>query len=307
VEKLRRLYRQTQAAGIVRLLRTKEILAAFAQEQIAVMLLKGAALNVTVYRSNGLRPMLDLDLLVRGNDLEAAHRILCRLGYLVDESYRSAQWYKNSHHHLAPYVSADGRTTVELHHDLVSPEAEARTPVASIWERARPIEAASQPAFVPAPEHLLLSLCLHVCLSQSFESTCRDLADIAEIIVQHGTQINWHALLSEDMEQRAARSIYYSLWITQNVIGTAVPADFWERLKRKTNISCIEDSCLKFLIPRAVFPGFTRVPDWFSCDVIGAILSPKRHGSLPSVLWERIFQHLTPWACERSRLASSHN
>src|SRR6266567_3088659 len=73
-----------------------------------------------LYSSVALRPMVDLDLLVRATDLDRADDNLRRLGYVVDESYQSQEWYKERHHHLAPYMAPDRFLTVELHHHVVS-------------------------------------------------------------------------------------------------------------------------------------------------------------------------------------------
>ncbi len=61
-----------------------EIVRWFNEADVPVMLLKGAALNLTVYPRPDLRPMSDLDLLVRPGDAERALSLLkghgCRRG-----------------------------------------------------------------------------------------------------------------------------------------------------------------------------------------------------------------------------------
>lgn len=59
----------------------KRVLAAFQDQSIDVMLLKGTDLIFRVYGAKGLRPMDDADLLVREKDLSAIDRILKDLGY----------------------------------------------------------------------------------------------------------------------------------------------------------------------------------------------------------------------------------
>src|SRR6476659_7146410 len=58
-----------------------EILRACEQEQIAVVPLKGSLLATLYYAEPGLRPMNDLDLLVRPADEQRMLRLLARLRY----------------------------------------------------------------------------------------------------------------------------------------------------------------------------------------------------------------------------------
>jgi len=106
----------------------EEVLSIFSRAGIPGIVLKGAALTALVYRRMG-RPMLDLDLLVRKRDLDLAAFILSRLGYLPDESYHSQAWYKDQHHHLAPYTTPDHSLFLELHPHVISPACRAQVPI----------------------------------------------------------------------------------------------------------------------------------------------------------------------------------
>lgn len=287
-EKLRSLYRQSHAAGINQFMKMKEILAAFSQEKIAVVLLKGAALGLTVYRSFGLRPMLDLDLLVRTNDLERAEKVLSRLGYVVDEAYQTAQWYRNHHHHLAPYTAGDGTVVVELHHDIVPLRAEVNIPENVLWDRARTVEVPPETALLLGPEDLLQCVCAHVALSQCFDRTLRDIIDITEVVRVYGAAIDWDSLVRNATGYQAIRALYYCLWIADSIAQAAIAPDILKSLKRGAHVTWLQDLCLKFLIRRAVFPDFTHAPNWVICGLINGILYPNRRGELAKLLWKRV-------------------
>ena len=100
-----------------------EILLRCARAGVPALVLKGAAIAERVYGNIALRPMKDLDLLVRSNDLDATDQLLHELGYAPDETYRPAAWYRDCHHHLAPYKTLDGRAIVEVHRDILPPDA----------------------------------------------------------------------------------------------------------------------------------------------------------------------------------------
>ncbi len=119
IAQLRSANRRSCVETITLFLKLEKILSVFFDQKIPVILLKGAALAPLVYRGIALRPMADLDLLIRRSDLSSAEGALCQLGYVPDEAYQSREWYEQHHHHLVPYVARDGSATVELHHHCV--------------------------------------------------------------------------------------------------------------------------------------------------------------------------------------------
>jgi hypothetical protein len=74
---------------------------------IDVVLLKGAALACSVYRSFSLRPMGDADLLVERERAEAAMRILSGHGWATRADDTLEEFYAG-HHHLPPLDDQTG-------------------------------------------------------------------------------------------------------------------------------------------------------------------------------------------------------
>ncbi len=74
-------YYETLAHNTLLLQALERILKAFQEAGIEVIVLKGAALAQTVYEDIGLRPMNDLDLLVRPKSLRKAVKVLQGLGF----------------------------------------------------------------------------------------------------------------------------------------------------------------------------------------------------------------------------------
>ena len=80
---LMKTYYNTFAQNTLMYRELARILESFSEAGIPVILLKGAALALTVYEDIGLRPMGDLDLLVRPEDLRKAWQIMGKLNYEV--------------------------------------------------------------------------------------------------------------------------------------------------------------------------------------------------------------------------------
>ncbi|MEJ2068649.1 MAG: nucleotidyltransferase family protein [Deltaproteobacteria bacterium] len=81
---LRSTYYQTLAQNTLMYQELERILTALDEAGIAVIVLKGAALAATVYEDIGLRPMGDLDLLVREEEFQEALDVLLSIGYMQE-------------------------------------------------------------------------------------------------------------------------------------------------------------------------------------------------------------------------------
>ena len=82
-ETLRGSYYTTLAHNTLLYQQLGQIIQTFSARGIGVLVLKGAALAATVYEDIGLRPMGDIDLLVKPVDLKPSWAILAELGFDV--------------------------------------------------------------------------------------------------------------------------------------------------------------------------------------------------------------------------------
>ena len=96
LEQLERSHSQAVRLSLANQACFREVVAAFRAEQIPALVLKGAYLGTFVYGNPALRPMCDVDLLVREEHFEQARRLLERLGFEIyaeplEEDYRILQ------------------------------------------------------------------------------------------------------------------------------------------------------------------------------------------------------------------------
>ncbi|HVB38956.1 MAG TPA: nucleotidyltransferase family protein [Vicinamibacterales bacterium] len=111
---------QQAHAAAVRTRLVRDAVQALAQADVPLLVLKGAALARLVYADPALRPMRDVDLLVRPRDARRAYEVLQCLGFAPIGTAVAP-----GHHHLEGLAKTeDGATiAIELHHELL-----ARTP-----------------------------------------------------------------------------------------------------------------------------------------------------------------------------------
>ena len=98
----------------------EEVLELFRQEKIKMVLLKGMALDLSVYSNTGLRQMNDIDILVPRKQCMEARRILLNNGFqsipLKSSLYSLILPYYGKH---LPELIKEG-ISIEIHHELFS-------------------------------------------------------------------------------------------------------------------------------------------------------------------------------------------
>jgi hypothetical protein len=114
---LQGLFLRSRQSNIIRNRAAAEILNCFSLEGIDTLTVKGIALCNFAYSEAGLRPMRDIDLLVREADLERSEKILSDLGYLPDADHNIPDDY---YHRVPMSRTIDGLPlSIELHHNLL--------------------------------------------------------------------------------------------------------------------------------------------------------------------------------------------
>jgi hypothetical protein len=230
---------------------------------INVIVLKGAALAEAVWKNIALRPMGDIDLLAREDDLDGTDRVLRRLGYdqYLDESRREE--YRANGHHLAPYFNARSRIIVEVHHNILTNGGAFRTAfdVRNFWERAHRARIGGVETSVLSTEDTVIHLCLHQCKHEGpsreglFLGKLKNLMDLSGLIADDCRRIRWDIILNEARERGVARYVYYPLYFAQRLLAAGVPRDMLKQLKRESQLTYFADALLKRIIGRNLFLG----------------------------------------------------
>jgi hypothetical protein len=92
------LYVRHRHATEIRISEFARVSSALAKEGIDSAALKGVALSGLIYPEPSLRPMRDIDFLIRTEQAQAARRVVETLGYRFDDDHPSR--YMRLHHHL---------------------------------------------------------------------------------------------------------------------------------------------------------------------------------------------------------------
>lgn len=194
------------------------ILKLFSSEGIEAMPLKGPLLATELYGNLALRPMADLDILVRTRDVPKAKRLLLARGYLPEKDLSARQENEYFNHGSAfHFYQAKWKLNVDLHWRIVRWQAFKSD---FLWSRAVTVRSGEIQSLWLAPEELFLYLCIHLDKSPSYQ--LKWILDIALILVRHPT-MNWDRVKELACGTGNRRTILRVLCVVDRILGVPVP------------------------------------------------------------------------------------
>jgi Uncharacterised nucleotidyltransferase len=246
-EAQRRLAAGAQSAwarGAVLAARWGEATSALRDAGVETLTLKGIALAHTVYPEPGLRPMADIDLLVRAADRLRAIETLGRLGYRTPGSEAERLGESRCFAELV----RDG-VLLDLHWDIARYlrfDSVVRVDHEGLWNRALPLVLAEGRSLALCPEDMLLHLVLHLTLGSDFARVLW-YADIDALIRRHAAELDWRRVVDEARRWRIGALLDWTLGVVSASFGTPLPAGRAERLspgrlRRAAVVACIDSS-----------------------------------------------------------------
>ncbi len=223
-EKLRSIYYSSAVRNMRLYSELMRIIAVLNSKEIAVILLKGAHLAETVYGNIALRPMSDVDVLAREEDLSRVHQVL------IEQGYSSADGEVSYQLHLAPYAKKNG-LNIDLHFNITWPPVSRRFDVNTLWQRAQKDSYQGVDVLTLAPEDLILHLSWHACISHGFSIGLIPYLDVLHTVEHYGEKLNWDRLWERANEWGIERTVYLMLALTEKMLGLPVPEEIENKMK----------------------------------------------------------------------------
>ncbi len=224
--RLRDTYRATGIRNTRIFAQLNGILKGFRAAGIDVVVLKGAHLAELVYEEVALRPMGDVDLLVRPGDLRAATQLLRSMGYEQPGHEGSA-----SPRHQEPVVEQmeidsfrkPGGLLLDIHYFAVIPGQTEKASIESVWDRAMTVRLGGAEALVLSPEDLLLHLCVHAALNHGFAVRLVNICDIPAVVDRFGDRFDWAVFWGRSREWGAERAALVTFALAERLLGWRRP------------------------------------------------------------------------------------
>lgn len=209
---LARIYAETSLINMHLLQEMTKLGKGLEKLDIQVIVLKGAALLKTVYRDVALRPMEDIDLMVRPEHLNGLKNVLESMGFAQNRLY--------------PGSFAKGILSIDIHSDLLSSHRiRSRQAILDIrpedaWSNSIPINGSSS-LYRLSLNVNLIALSFHL-LKHRYDRLIW-FVDIAESIKTYQSMLDWQDLIKYSRRVRADSLLLYTLLLTKRLLGVNVP------------------------------------------------------------------------------------
>lgn len=230
------------------------ILLAFRDHGIPVIVLKGAALAKKLYSQIGLRPMKDIDILVRQPDVSEARSILDTLGFEGPDSQTLEDLFINHHHHIAPRLHRDTGAKIDLHWQLARPDRLHELDMEVMWANTHEVSLVGVPCRELDPIDQLIHLCVHYLgdLLGKRAGSLRQLLDIALFVRMYGDTISWPDFNERAIRYQVGSEVFTALYVCRLVLGASYPNEVDSRLRP---INFNESNIEQFIVHRVIRRG----------------------------------------------------
>jgi len=195
---------------------------AFAERRIPLVLLKGAALAETVYPEPSLRPMGDIDIWVRSEEMSRASEAMHALGYteLTAKAARPAELQAQVQGEMR-FLQADGaHGLIELHWGPFPGwwvRRTARVETEAMWRRARPMGPGRHARRLD-PEDMVIQVAAHQAINAQFSSCpLRSLVDLA--CVARAWDVDWRVVAERARRWRLRTVVWIMCDLADRTLG----------------------------------------------------------------------------------------
>ena len=209
----------------------RDVLQAFHNAHIPLMLFKGPALAYQFYARPHLRTYHDVDAFVQPADLERASELLTERGFVFYEEFRSntTDATRTGYNYILKQNDSWLEMLIELHTAPHPSDIGARFDARELWERARHIELPGGPVLTMDHIDHLLYLCWHY----RFHGFTRLLwlYDLVVMLRAIGADLDWSTLAQRARRQNLATTLYYCLSWCHTLFAVDVPESALKQLR----------------------------------------------------------------------------
>ena len=249
-------FRSSVAACLAREAALRRILPLFSSSRAPVILLKGLYLQEHVYEDPALRPMCDVDFLVRSEDFARAQQVLEKAGLRALVEF--PRTYPEVLLTVVPYSRPGSfEPPVDLHRGVRLLDSYIIDPV-QLWSDAVAGAIHGQEVLFLSPEMNFIHLGMH---SLTHGALVRDYLDLLVIIRRAG--LDWDRLLSLARSLRVERPLYWILRALHRLANEHIPVEAISSLEAYRP-RWIEDRVIRSPISRlwGVLSRFSLIDRW---------------------------------------------
>lgn len=220
LQTFRQHYQENFARNIVLTAELCRLIKLFADEGIEAIPYKGPLLSLFAYDDLALRRFVDLDLIVKKQDVARARDLLLADNYVLAKplTLEQQQLLLRTQHNLQ-FTKENRRLIVELHWE-VAPHLFASTVQGeTLWQHLVTFDLNGTTMKTLSADDLLFSLCVHG--SRHLWERLGWICDVAELISRR--TLNWAALLERAAKADSERMLLLGLHLAHKLLDAPLP------------------------------------------------------------------------------------
>jgi hypothetical protein len=259
---LREWHANTLAVHLTGLRLSAELLAlagTFRQEGVPLLAFKGPVAALALYGNLGLRPCVDLDVLVPRTHVGTACALLVRHGYAPDASL-SRDWEEVLFRLRSErmFLRDQPAGIIDLHWGLLPPGYSFTPAPEALWDRQEAVALGPGEVQTLGPEDTLVFFCLHGA-KHGWEQL-NWLCDLAELI-RARPRLDWDRVLSWAAARGARRLVQTGLRLAHHLLEAPIPSDVLASGRHDRRVAALVHKAVTAqMFPEGAAPA--RGPPW---------------------------------------------
>jgi len=189
---LRGMYLRTAALGLVRGAQVSSLGQAFARVDVPALFFKGVILASHVYSDSALRPMCDIDLIVRPEHGNDAVRAVEELGYVPNQVEVFGSFTREAVHARAFHRPGHMSLPIEIHNVLVRGDRGALLRDETwFWEHTISVPINGRSVLTLSEEVHMMQLCAHLVSHHGWTPSFIWMYDLHALLVKYQETFDW--------------------------------------------------------------------------------------------------------------------
>lgn len=233
LQQLKGIYRATWAQNQLRFFELKKLFADFSKAGISdPLLLKGAALTLFYYREFGLRPMGDIDILVRKENIRMAIDQLQKNGWQVRDMKKIPNDFIHTRHALGFINEKSELKHIDLHWHLM-PEISDEGFNQTLFADKIKMDFQNHCFYAPSPTAMLLHTVIHGCKT-SIVPLIRWIMDADCILKVAANEIDWQLLMTNASSCHSTLTLASALSYLKSEFHAFIPESVLEKFRQSS-------------------------------------------------------------------------
>ncbi len=199
---------------------------------IDVMVLKGMALNHLIYDRLDLRPMTDVDLLFRFDDIQEACGVLKAVGCVDGEPLLREDFFPRFYYEREFRPAGAPNVKFDVHARLFRPWRYRNVSLESFWSESRALTIGDATVRVPGHEGMLIHLCVHAACHGAGRLLW--LLDVHRFARRYADEIDWLAFVDGVRSMGLAWPTLVAGRAVDDAFGSSLPDSVISELDSET-------------------------------------------------------------------------